>query len=420
MKPTFIIAGLLVFHGFVFGQGREGLSLPGPEIDIPFLSPAEKKTVEEQRAEFSKAVEPVLGEASKSTVRVWGRVGRRGDMRLAYGTVIGDGTKILTKWSEVRTAEEDFRIEASDRSVRAVTLTGVYPDDDLAVLTIEGSPLVPVNFSTHSPQLGEFLIASQPDGRPAGFGVVSVLERNLKNDNKPYLGVAADLKHSGRGVKVQEVMEESGAEAAGLRAGDLILEVGGRETSDRIQLQNSLWGAKPGDTLEVKVLRGDREEILRIVLGVKPELQQFRGGRLLQMERMGSRLSRVRDGFSLAIETDMVLEPAQAGGPVANLRGEVVGISLSRAGRTRSYVMPGRMVDQILAAEPMEPVAAAMSQQEQRELRNQAFQAREAPPRARVVPMDEDEFEKMKRHQGDATKLSERIRSELEALEKGE
>lgn len=396
-----------------------GFRLPKEEEDIPLLTPTERKTVEQQREEFAQAIAPALTNAASAAVRVWYR-GPRKDTRAAYGTVIGDGTKVLTKWSQVANAVDDFRVEDGNRQVRPVKVTGVYPDEDLAVLTIEGDPLTPVKWTTSPLELGNILVAAQPDGRPAGYGVVSVMERNLRKESQGALGVMADVQHSGAGVKIKEIVDGSGAGAAGLKKGDIILRVGDRDISGLTELQNALWGAKPGTEISLKVRKGNKEEDVKVVLGSRPEMQQFAGDRLMQMERMGSRLNRVRDGYSSVVETDMVIDPEQAGGPVANLKGEVVGITMSRSGRTRSYVMPAAAVEALLQKGATDPALAISNAREQRE-QQMAMRAREAdqaPPRA--VPVEPDEMEKMQRHQGDMAKLMERIQSEMEALEKGE
>jgi S1-C subfamily serine protease len=415
MKPLPLLLSLLLLPGVLPAQ-LPGARQQREEVDIPLLSPAERKTVERQRDDFAKAVAPALTAASKSAVRIWYK-GPKG--KAAYGTVIGDGTKILTKWSQVMRAVDDFRVEDGDREVRAVKITGVYPDEDLAVLTIEGEPLTPVKWTPAPLDLGGFLVAAQPDGRPAGYGVVSVLERNLRTESRGFLGVTGDANHSGLGVKIGGVTEGSGAGAAGLKAGDVILKVGDREISGFSELQNALWGAKPGTEVVLTIRKGSREENVKVILGSRPEMRQFAEGRLMQMERMGSRLNAVRDEFSSVVETDMVIEPEQAGGPVANLKGEVVGITMSRSGRTRSYIMPAAAIEALLKKESTDPELAASELKEERD-QQLALRAREAKgaPRARIV--EPDEFQKMQRHQNDMGKLAERIQSELEALERGE
>ena len=190
------------------------LSLAQPlfaQDDIPLLLPEERQTIDSQANEFSEAVTPALATAAKSTVRVWA-----GSRRIAYGTVVGDGTRILSKWSEVARATGTLRVDISGSEYRTVKATGVYEDEDLVVLQVDGSPLKPVSWSMTAPALGTFLAAPQPDGKLAAFGVVSVLERNLKDTDHAYLGVIGEPGFTGKGVKIREVAEKSGAAAAGL------------------------------------------------------------------------------------------------------------------------------------------------------------------------------------------------------------
>ncbi|MGL5019635.1 MAG: hypothetical protein ACRDBP_15985, partial [Luteolibacter sp.] len=90
-------------------------SLLSAQDDIPLLLPEERKAVDEQAAEFNQAIQPALGEVAKSTVRVWS-----GSRRLAYGTVVDDGRKILTKWSEIARNQRQLRVDAAGEETRDV------------------------------------------------------------------------------------------------------------------------------------------------------------------------------------------------------------------------------------------------------------------------------------------------------------
>ena len=160
MKSILSLALVLACQSHLFAQD-----------DIPLLLPEERQAVDEQADEFNHAIQPALADASKSTVRVWS-----GSRRLAYGTVIGDGTRILTKWSEIARARGELRVDAAGNESRDVKLFGVYEDEDLVLLEVQGKPLTPVKWSFETPKLGGFLAAPQPDGRLAAFGVVSVPE----------------------------------------------------------------------------------------------------------------------------------------------------------------------------------------------------------------------------------------------------
>lgn len=58
------------------------------------------------------------------------------------------------------------------------------------------------------------------------------------------------------------------------------------------------------------------------------------------MNSMGNRMSLKRDEFPLVIQSDMTLFPERAGCPVIDVNGKFVGLALSRAGRTETYILP--------------------------------------------------------------------------------
>ena len=373
--------------------------------DIPLLRPEERQAVDAQTDEFNQALTPVLSAAAKSTVRVWA-----GDQRLAYGTVVGDGHKILTKWSEVARGGANLRIESAGGKVLAVKVAGVYEDEDLAVLDTSGSPLTPVQWSKETPQLGEFLATPQPDGRPAAFGVVSVLERNLRDTDHAYLGIIGVMDFAGPGVKIQDVAADSGAATAGLQAGQIILKVGERPISGMMELKNALVGVNPGTTvaLLVQTERGERK--VAVQLGKRPQLPNYLGDRLRQMERMGGPISRVRDSFTRVIQTDMRPQPDQIGGPVVDLKGRVVGITMARADRTRAFVMPAAAVETLLKS-PSKPAAVAQLRPDEDA---SAIPVRERTRPGRPQPGDE---ELLRRHLSGMRQLMDHLREEMEALE---
>jgi S1-C subfamily serine protease len=218
----------------------------------------------------------------------------------------------------------------------------------MAVLTIEGTPLPAAQWHRDPLPLGAFLIAPQPSGQSAAFGVVSVLERNLRETDKAYLGVLGDNSFAGKGVKVSQVMEDSGAAAAGLRRGDIITRINDRDLSGLLELQNVLKDVPPTATIRLDITRNGKPMKLEATLGNRPKLPSFPNSRLRAMEQMGTDLSRVRSDFPNAIQSDMRPNPNQVGGPVVDLKGRIVGITLARADRTRSFIMPAEAVARML------------------------------------------------------------------------
>lgn len=393
------------------------LSLPAAvsaQEDIPLLIPEERHAVESQADEFNEAISPALAAAAKSTVRVWS-----GSRRLAYGTVVGDGSQVLSKWSELARAGDQGNLRVgTDRDYRSVRIAGIYQDEDLALLEIEGEPLVPVKWSLATPALGSFIAAPQPDSRLAAFGVVSVLERNLRDTDMAYLGVFGDAKYHGPGVRIDEVAAKSPAAAAGLKAGQIILKVGDRSISGVLELKNSLNGVPPGSSVSLLVQDGDKQtrEVSAIV-GNRPDLPQFSGDRLRLMERMGGPISEVRDSFTHVIQTDMRPKPNQIGGPVVDLKGNVLGITMARADRTRSFVMPAAAVMDLLKKPAVDPMLAKAAQAGNDE-EAAAGEERPAMPRGMMRPRGKVMTEeRMRRHLADMRRLMDHLHQEMEALE---
>jgi serine protease Do len=378
--------------------------------DIPLLLPEERKAVDEQAAEFNRAIQPALEDVAKSTVRVWS-----GSRRLAYGTVVDDGRKILTKWSEIAPSQRQLRVDAADDETRDVKLLGVYEEEDLVLLEVQGAPLTPVKWSLETPGLGGFLAAPQPDGRLAAFGVVSVPSRNLRETDLAYLGVEGDPAFSGRGVRIREVAANTGAESAGLKAGNVILKVGERPISGLLELKNALTGASPGQRIVLTVEVGGKERKIDVVLGNRPKMPSYFGGRLAQMERMGGPISQVRDSFTQVLQTDMRPKPNQIGGPVVDLKGRVVGITMARADRTRSFVMPSSAIVELLKKPAGDPALAKVAGIDDEDaMPARAGVAPDMSPRGRAMRGSDA---RMRRHLSDMERLMEHMRSELEALE---
>jgi Do/DeqQ family serine protease len=70
-----------------------------------------------------------------------------------------------------------------------------------------------------------------------------------------------------QGVIVTDVVKGSPAEKAGIKSGDLILEIDGREVKNSIQLRAYVQSKKPGDKVKLKVLKDGKEMEISVNLG---------------------------------------------------------------------------------------------------------------------------------------------------------
>ena len=68
---------------------------------------------------------------------------------------------------------------------------------------------------------------------------------------------------------VQEVGEDTPAAVAGIKEGDVILEIGGEKVENKERFSASLKELSPGDKVKLKILRNDEEMEIEVELGEK-------------------------------------------------------------------------------------------------------------------------------------------------------
>lgn len=133
--------------------------------------------------------------------------------------------------------------------------------------------------------VGMNTLITSPSGASAGVGFaisankLRAVVENLLSEGvigfqpgivDPQWLAAADAPE-GHYLQVADVVPGSPAEVSGMREGDLILSIGGREVREPMDLRDTLSGIKPGDELEVKVFRYDgrsRGGVMRFQLTV--------------------------------------------------------------------------------------------------------------------------------------------------------
>lgn len=90
-----------------------------------------------------------------------------------------------------------------------------------------------------------------------------------KTSREASTGSVPDFSYAGEGVKVASVIEGSAGEKAGIKAGDIIINLNGSPLKDLKTYSNTLKTHQPGDTLELTVLRNGKEEAISITLGAR-------------------------------------------------------------------------------------------------------------------------------------------------------
>ena len=319
--------------------------------------------------------------------------------------------------------------------------TGVYPDHDLAILSIEANTkLAPLDLNAAaSPELGDFIALARPDGNVAGFGVVSVKARSLRESDKAYLGVMMDFASAGKnGVPLKQVMPDSAAAKAGLRDGDIIVSVDQTTITGAMEMRNLLQRLVPGSKIIVSYRRGLVEKNATVHLGSRADNEDIRRiprQRMEKMQRMGTVPSLVRSNFPSVIQSDMPINPYDAGAPVADMDGNIVGIAIARGSRIKTFIIPTKTIIKVLTTKP-ESVSGALTGGNRRE--GSRYNRRSGPNIAseetpttpskhpRAVPVDEGEamdrvrrlLDKTKRNNDENADNLKKIEDALRELDK--
>jgi serine protease Do len=372
--------------------------------EVPLQRAEELQETRRQAQEVYDVLQPLAQQASPSTVWVW--VGRR---QVSLGTVIGEGDRILTKWSEVAFAQSPIQVVGGDGKTATATVLGVYQDDDLALLQLEDASFPPVRWnSDETTVLGQFLVAASPDAMPASVGVVAVAERSLRDSDQAFIGITLDPSYEGEGIRVLETAPRGGAANAGMGKGDVVLRIEGEAVSSPFELRNALLDFSPGDEVTLDLLRDGKEVPLIVELTSRPEFPGVPEGRLRGMRQMGGAISLVGGGFPMAIQTDMKLTPNRCGGPVLDLDGHVVGMSIARTDRTRSFVIPSSRIEELLEADPTDPTDPALAQVPERGMPRQAG--------VKPIPMDAQAAGRLQRHLEEMSSFLRRFDREMDGI----
>lgn len=117
-------------------------------------------------------------------------------------------------------------------------------------------------------------------------------------DITPELQQAFNLNNGQKGVLITGVGEASEAEKSGLKPGDVITTVEGKDTHTAGQLRSQIGARSPGEALSIKVLREGREKTFNVRIGQTQGLAAVKGGKWLE----GVQLQKSPGGRGLVVQ----------------------------------------------------------------------------------------------------------------------
>jgi serine protease Do len=268
----------------------------------------------------------------------------------ALGTVISPDGLLVTKASDLK---GKIVCKFKDGKEFAARIIGVEEKHDLALLKLETSGLMPIEWRTAKAEVGDFVASASNAALPVAIGIVSVaprkpndfeLGRSAPSPTSGFLGIQLDNSDE-NGPIISIVTKGSAADKAGLKPGDIVLSIAGQKMTNAQKLVQTIQRYKVGSSVVLKVRRGEEEKDFKATLEKRPSELFDRGDR---MNALGSELSIKRTGFPTILQHDTVIKPKDCGGPLVDLDGKALGINIARAGRTESYAIPAEVVLAIL------------------------------------------------------------------------
>jgi S1-C subfamily serine protease len=198
-----------------------------------------------------------------------------GQTVIAIGTALGEFRSTVTKGVISGLGRG---ITAGSPYTGSERLDNVIQTDAAINPGNSGGPL----FNSNGEAIGVNVAVSQ-EGQSIGFALpINMVKDSIKNFKttgefeRPYLGVGYQLisKQSAllndvpAGAYVKEVVSGSPADTAGVKVGDIIVEIDGKKLADEknTSLATLINQKKVGDTISLKVWRDDKQQSISVKL----------------------------------------------------------------------------------------------------------------------------------------------------------
>lgn len=260
-----------------------------------------------------------------------------GNYQIALGVVADSGGAVVTKASVL---PEHFKCVLADGSEATADVLGTDAAFDIAVLQVQAAS-TPVAWANRNEQpLGTLLAAPGHAETPLAVGIVSVARRDqhgpfpkevVHTPRRPASAPAvAGFPVADHGLVVVAV--DGNAADAGLLPGDEFIALASSSVSHEDDLQSAVQGFQAGDAVQASVIREGRVVQLDVKLDNRDAAQP----------------PEPRSKFPTVFETDAPVLANELGGPVVNLDGEAIGVTIARVGGYGCAAVPSDVVKRIV------------------------------------------------------------------------
>ena len=260
------------------------------------------------------------------------------------GTIVDPDGWVLTKASDLPALPVVVLPDGRSLVARVI---GQDRATDLALLKVAATGLTAARFADPAP-VGEWVVCPTLDPNQPAVGVVSVAARPIAVDAPAFVGErrwVLGVELTGDSGLIAHVTPGMPAAAAGVQAGDQIVAVNGKPLSSATDLIARMKDVHTGDVVTLGLKRGDKALDVKPVIGASRATTRTIDSLGQTDQYAGGKLSKRRSDFPEAIETDAAIWADQCGGPLVNLKGETVGVTIARYDRVCTLVLPAQLVE---------------------------------------------------------------------------
>jgi len=267
---------------------------------------------------------------------------------IVYGVVMESNGWILTKASEIA-EKKDQVVRVDQEKYEDVEVVLLNSEWDLALLKVDAENLTPVKWAESSKVIqGTWVVTNGSTSRSRRrltVGIISAKAREIKGHSPVVMGIT--LEEVEEGLRIGEVSKDTGAEKAGLKKGDVITKFEGLPVLKREKLVDRVRDYSPGDKVNIEIKREDKTLKTELELMARHSAFETRESR---NDQMSGDFSKRRDSFPNVLQTDLVLNSRTVGGPLVNLEGESLGMTIARANRAESFAIPVESLLEVYAS----------------------------------------------------------------------